>query len=146
MVTRINIGIVKNNSNYEKYTSLFIGLTLLSLGCRILRLQGKYRRLGPKAPGTIKETAAGCEPGSTYKYLDINNVRTLIYSYGNGWFLENAEYEIPKGSKKTSMFSIFPVDRGDRCQQQPETGSIPLWTGTDYSRMPIPRMTSGRAR
>ncbi len=54
----------------------------------------------------IKSTAAGCEPGSNYKYLDINNVRTLIYSYGNGWFLENAEYEIPKGSKKTSMFSM----------------------------------------
>ena len=54
----------------------------------------------------IKETAAACSPGSTYKFLDINNVRTLIYSYGNGWFLENAEYEIPKGSKKTSMYSF----------------------------------------
>ncbi|MDP4281912.1 MAG: T9SS C-terminal target domain-containing protein, partial [Bacteroidota bacterium] len=61
---------------------------------------------GTKSSNIIKETAAGCEPGSNYKYLDINNVRTLIYSYGNGWFLENAEYEIPKGSKKTSMFSM----------------------------------------
>ncbi|MEI6433927.1 MAG: T9SS C-terminal target domain-containing protein [Bacteroidota bacterium] len=59
-----------------------------------------------KSGNNIKETAAGCASGSTYKYLDINNVRTLCYSYGNGWFLENAEYEIPKGSKKTSMFSF----------------------------------------
>ena len=61
---------------------------------------------GSKSTNTIKETAAGCASGSSYKYLDINNVRTLCYSYGNGWFLENAEYEIPKGSKKTSMFSF----------------------------------------
>ena len=61
---------------------------------------------GNKNSNQIKETAAGCASGSSYKYLDINNVRTLCYSYGNGWFLENAEYEIPKGSKKTSMFSF----------------------------------------
>ncbi|MDP1622902.1 MAG: hypothetical protein Q8M08_11260 [Bacteroidales bacterium] len=61
---------------------------------------------GIKSSSTIKETAAGCASGSSYKYLDINNVRTLCYSYGNGWFLENAEYEIPKGSRKTSMFSF----------------------------------------
>ena len=61
---------------------------------------------GKKDAEIIKETAAGCAPGSNYKYLDINNVRTLCYSYGNGWFLENAEYEVPKGSKKTSMFSF----------------------------------------
>jgi hypothetical protein len=61
---------------------------------------------GTKSSNTIKETAAGCSPGSNFKYLEINNVRTLIYSYGNGWFIENAEYEIPKGSRKTSMFSF----------------------------------------
>lgn len=61
---------------------------------------------GKKDSEVIKQTAAGCSPGSNFKYLDINNVRTLVYSYGNGWFLENAEYEVPKGSKKTSMFSF----------------------------------------
>ena len=65
-----------------------------------------HNSAGKKSTSTIKETAAGCASGSSYKYLDINNVRTLCYSYGNGWFLENAEYEIPKGSKKTSMFSF----------------------------------------
>ena len=61
---------------------------------------------GTKSSNSIKETAAGCASGSSSKYLDINNVRAIVYSYGNGWFLENAEYEIPKGSKKTSMFSF----------------------------------------
>ncbi len=61
--------------------------------------------LHPKSGPTLKDAAAGCTPGSAYKFLDINNVRTLMYSYGNGWFLENAQYEIPKGSKKMSMYS-----------------------------------------
>jgi hypothetical protein len=61
---------------------------------------------GKKDAEVIKQTAASCAPGSNYKYLDINNVRTLLYSYGNGWFLEKAEYEIPSGSRKTSMFSF----------------------------------------
>lgn len=64
-----------------------------------------FHKGGAKKSDPIKSTAAGCEPGSVSKYLDINNVRTLIYSYGNMWFLENAEYEIPKGSGKMSMFS-----------------------------------------
>ena len=86
-----------------------VRLLLVSL-CLLLVVDAGFARekvkTGTKNSGIIKETAAGCEPGSTYKYLDINNVRTLIYSYGNGWFLENAEYEIPKGSKKMSMFSM----------------------------------------
>jgi hypothetical protein len=66
----------------------------------------EVQKTGTKSSNTIKEIAAGCQAGSNYKYLDINNVRTIIYSYGNGWFLENAEYEIPKGSRKMSLFSF----------------------------------------
>ena len=72
----------------------------------VLRAEEVHKVGGTKSTNTIKATAAGCSAGSNYKYLDVNNVRTLIYSYGNGWFLENAEYEIPKGSKMTSMFSF----------------------------------------
>ncbi len=82
---------------------------LLSLGLMLI-LEVTYaeenKRSGKKDSEIIKQTAAGCAPGSNYRYLDINNVRTLVFSYGNGWFLETAEYEIPKGSKKTSMFSF----------------------------------------
>ncbi len=82
---------------------LVIGFCCLLISNVILAEE--VHRVGTKSTNTIKEIAAGCESGSQYKYLDINNVRTLMYSYGNGWFLENAEYEIPKGSKKTSLFS-----------------------------------------
>jgi hypothetical protein len=66
----------------------------------------KQKITGTKSTTTIKGTAAGCEPGSSSKNLDINNVRALCFSYGTGWFVETAEYEIPKGSKKTSMYSF----------------------------------------
>ena len=63
--------------------------------------------LHPKSGPTMKEAAAGCTPGGGYKYLDLNNVRTIIRSYGNGWFNDGvASYEIPKGSKKMSMYSF----------------------------------------
>jgi len=88
--------------NMFRFLLLFFGLMLIFEVTYAREIQ----RSGKKDSEIIKQTAAGCSPGSNYKYLDINNVRTLIYSYGNGWFLENAEYEVPKGSKKTSMFSF----------------------------------------
>lgn len=54
----------------------------------------------------VKSTAAGCAPGANYKWLEINNVRTRINTGGDMWWdFEVAQYEIPKGSKKMSMFS-----------------------------------------
>ena len=84
-------------------------LLLLSVGFLLIfrvTYADKNPQTNNKDAEVIKQTAAGCAAGSNYKYLDINNVRTLCYSYGNGWFLEIAEYEIPKGSGKTSMFSF----------------------------------------
>ena len=72
----------------------------------VLRAEEVHKLGGTKSTSTIKEIAAGCASGSNSKYLDINNVRAICYSYGTGWFIENAEYEIPKGSKKTSLFSF----------------------------------------
>ncbi|MCX6268755.1 MAG: T9SS C-terminal target domain-containing protein, partial [Bacteroidetes bacterium] len=83
---------------------------VIALCCMVvsdgIRAEEVHKVGGTKSTNSIKETAAGCASGSGFKYLDLNNVRTLCYSYGNGWFIENAEYEIPKGSKKTSMFSF----------------------------------------
>lgn len=41
----------------------------------------------------------------SFAYLDINNVRARLHSDGNHFFYENAEFEVPKGSGKTSIFS-----------------------------------------
>ena len=38
-------------------------------------------------------------------YLDVNNVKALFSSSGLHFFLENSEYEVPKGSGKTTMFA-----------------------------------------
>lgn len=59
-----------------------------------------------KSTKTIKQTAAGCLPATGFKYIDINNVRARINTGGDMWWdFEVGDYEIPKGSGKTSMFS-----------------------------------------
>lgn len=105
MKTNNRIGIFKKSVTMKNiFRYLLVTLCcFLMVGIAYSR---EFQKSGTKSTNTLKQTAAGCEPGSSYKYLDINNVRTLIYSYGNGWFLENGEYEIPKGSRKMSMFSF----------------------------------------
>ncbi|MDA8857903.1 T9SS C-terminal target domain-containing protein, partial [Flavobacteriales bacterium] len=61
--------------------------------------------------------AAGCNPSKSKTDLDVNNVRTTIMGGGDMWWdLADAQYEIPKGSKKNSMFAgalwIGGVDDG----------------------------------
>jgi len=100
---RRNFSLVKNTSKMKNILRfLVIAFCMWTTNAVFAE---EVHKNGGKSTDVIKETAAGCAAGSSYKYLDINNVRTLMYSYGNGWFLENAEYEIPKGSKKTSLFS-----------------------------------------
>ncbi len=103
---RRNYGMFKNNATMKNILRFLVIALCCMVFSSVLRAEEVHKVGGTKSTSTIKETAAGCASGSSYKYLDLNNVRTLCYSYGNGWFLENAEYEIPKGSKKTSMFSF----------------------------------------
>lgn len=66
-----------------------------------------------KVPGVFlstggnKKIAAGCLPATSATELDINNVRARINTGGDMWWdlQGQAQYEIPKGSKKTSMFA-----------------------------------------
>jgi hypothetical protein len=54
----------------------------------------------------VKSVASGCLPGGGFRYLDIGNVRTRINTGGDMWWdFESAQYEIPKGSGKMSMFA-----------------------------------------
>jgi hypothetical protein len=41
----------------------------------------------------------------SYSYLDINNVRSRFSASGAHFFYDTAQYEVPKGSGKTSIFS-----------------------------------------
>ena len=64
-----------------------------------------------KHPGEVRKSSspkaesATCLPASSSNELTVNNVRAYIETGGTMWFKEVAEYEIPKGSGKTSMFS-----------------------------------------
>ena len=41
----------------------------------------------------------------SYAYLDINNVSARFNAAGNHFYYDSAQYEVPKGSGKTSVFS-----------------------------------------
>ncbi len=79
-------------------------------------------------------------------YLDINNVKALFNSSGLHFFRENAEYEVPKGSGKTTLFAnsiwIGGLDgnnllhfAGERYRQGPTSGNP--WTHQDYWAGPV---------
>ncbi len=60
---------------------------------------------GNHANSILTSRAAGCFPTTAKTDLDINNVRTTIMVGGDMfWDLDNAQYEVPKGSGKTSIF------------------------------------------
>jgi hypothetical protein len=58
------------------------------------------------APNTNR-TMAGCEASKSSADLDVNNVRTRIWINGDMWWdlSGTAIYEIPRNSKKNSMFA-----------------------------------------
>jgi len=103
---RRNTGMLINNATMKNILRFLVIALCCLMVTNGLLAEEVHKVGGTKSTNSIKEIAAGCASGSNSKTLDINNVRAIVYSYGNGWFIENAEYEIPKGSKKTSMFSF----------------------------------------
>ena len=49
--------------------------------------------------------ASTCLPATNSNQLTINNVRAYLETNGTMWFNEIAQYEVPIGSGKTSMFA-----------------------------------------
>ncbi len=60
-----------------------------------------------KSQKSAKTITSGCLPASSETNLDLNNVRALILANGELWEGSDskAHYEIPKGSKKSSMYA-----------------------------------------
>ncbi|MCX6306085.1 MAG: T9SS type A sorting domain-containing protein [Bacteroidetes bacterium] len=82
----------------------------------------------------------------SYSYLDINNVNARFSASGSHFFYDTAQYEVPKGSGKTSMFSntmwIGGKDgqgqvhfAGERYRQGPVFG--PAGTCPDFYAGPV---------
>ena len=96
------------NSTYmNKVRTAFVfllaaGLSLPSYAYKV----GGNANGGKSSPGPDKKLAADCLPPSASAELNVNNVRALIHSGGDMWWdlVQNARYEIPKGSGRHSMY------------------------------------------
>ena len=88
---------------------------------------------------TVVQTkiASGCVAATSQTDLDINNVRATILGGGDMWWdLNDAQYEIPKGSLKNSLFAgalwIGGVDAGGQLKVAAMTyrqGGNDFWPG-----------------
>lgn len=90
----------------------------------------------PSGTGGVKSVAAACNPATSKRDLDINNVRALIMNGGDMWWdqgLGVARYEVPKGSGKHSQFAaslwIGGIDAGGQLKIAAQTYRQ---TGNDF--------------
>ena len=92
----------------------------------------------PGMSNTVQnKIAAACSPSTSQTNLDVNNVRATILGGGDMWWdLNNAQYEIPKGGLKNSLFAgalwIGGVDDGGQLKAAAQTyrqGGDDFWPG-----------------
>ena len=86
-----------------KNISKILCLTLLMVCMAFTSLHAEKLK-GERKSSTPKAESATCLPASSSNELTVNNVRAYIETGGTRWFKELAEYEVPAGSGKTSMF------------------------------------------
>ena len=93
-------------------------LVTLSFAIFSIAVMAKENVPNPGVTSVVNtKVAAGCNPSKSQTDLDVNNVRTTIMGGGDMWWnLADAQYEIPKGGNKHSMFAgalwIGGVDDG----------------------------------
>lgn len=80
-------------------------LTLLMVCMVAGSLHAEKSKVVVRKSSSPKAESATCLPASSSNELTVNNVRAYIETGGTMWFKEVAEYEVPRGSGKTSMFS-----------------------------------------
>jgi len=80
----------------------FIVFSLIFLFASLQVQAERYK--GPVVKKSSKDGAECSKPSKSIE-LSLNNVRAYLKSNGTMWFKERAEYEVPKGSGKTSLFS-----------------------------------------
>lgn len=89
---------MKNSNKIFCLTLLMVCMVAGSLHAE--KVKGVVRK-----SSSPKAESATCLPASSSNELTVNNVRAYIETGGTMWFKEVAEYEVPRGSGKTSMFS-----------------------------------------
>ena len=93
----------------------------------------------PGMSNTVQnKIAAACSPSTSQTDLDVNNVRATMLGGGDMWWdLNDAQYEIPKGGFKNSLFAgalwIGGVDNGGQLKAAAQTyrqfGGNDFWPG-----------------
>ncbi|HTN45343.1 MAG TPA: T9SS type A sorting domain-containing protein [Flavipsychrobacter sp.] len=89
----------------NKYRIGFLALALVGISGSLYALPTGTSRPVQKS---IMKTAAGCTPATAVIDLDINNVRARVMTGGDMWWdqgTRNAAYEVPKGSRKNSLYA-----------------------------------------
>lgn len=119
-------------------------LTLTALGLTISCFQASAMpTIGQVKKRVLLKTAAGCDPATATIELDINNVRARLMTGGDMWWNQgtgNAAYEIPKGTKKNSLFAGsvwvggFTADKQLKvCAQTYRSQGNDYWPGPLYA-------------
>lgn len=97
----------------------------------------KYIGDTPKTKAVKHTKAELCKPATGSTDLDLNNVRARINTGGDMWWdFSKAQYEIPKGSRKTSSFAcalwIGGLDVNKQLKlaaQRYRSNGVDYWTG-----------------
>jgi len=98
--------ITKNNTATMKNIFRHFLIALLCLAVFQVAKAEEYKD-GNKSSHEVKATSAGCAAASSFRFLDVNNVRARINTGGDMWWDLNdfGQYYIPKGGTATSLFS-----------------------------------------
>lgn len=94
-------------------------------------------RKAKQRKGSSKVLMENCAPATAEIDLSINNVRARILGSGDMWWdLNNAKYEVPKGSDRHSMFAgalwLGGYDEADQLKMAAMTyrsGGVDFWPG-----------------
>ncbi|MBL7929074.1 MAG: hypothetical protein JNL47_06340 [Bacteroidia bacterium] len=117
---------------------ILLASALLLVFTSMLQAQNKKAKQLPQVKNKPQPAAAGCAASVAAAELDINNVRAMVLAGGDMWWdLATAQYEIPKGSGKTSIFNgaiwIAGIDGNGQIKAAAQTyrqqAGNDFWTG-----------------
>ena len=118
-----------------KNISKILILAAMLIACGSLHAE-KFRGDAMQPRGMQLRAASTCMPATNSNELTINNVRAYLETNGTMWFEEIAQYEVPRGSGKTSMFAAALWIGGYDINQQLKLAAVrfrqvgdDFWTG-----------------
>lgn len=130
-----------------------IGIVTVLLACGLIASQqtlarpdvNAVKRNAGERRGQLKTTAS-CRPAEAAIDLDINNVRARLMTGGDMWWdngTSEARYELPKGSRKNSLFagSVW-IGGKDEQNQLKVAAQTYRQTGNDYWPGPLDPVTA----